>query len=151
MNEVIVNPTPEQREAFFTDAAPRIARVTQPTEGPIAIECAAVDDTASCTKCYRLVSRFEASQRHVHTDRCICGGELIDHDLIPPPAAQREAPAAPTAKRPAITNGTRLVATDGTAYVVSNVRSYSLTLRRELPKVRGKAARKADKRARRAA
>jgi hypothetical protein len=38
----------------------------------------------------------------------------------------------------------------GTRYVLSHVQPYSATHRREVPKVRGKAARKADKRARRA-
>lgn len=46
-------------------------------------------------------------------------------------------------------NGGRIVAEgDGRAYRISHLSKYSLTLTRETPKVKGKAARKAEKRAR---
>ena len=46
--------------------------------------------------------------------------------------------------------GTPIQDSDGLRYVVERVNTDSLTLRREVPKVRGKAARKALKRARHA-
>jgi hypothetical protein len=58
-----------------------------------------------------------------------------------------EKPAAP--ELPPIENGTVLSDGEGTDYVVENLTGWSLTLRRRIPKIRGKAARKALKRQRR--
>jgi len=50
--------------------------------------------------------------------------------------------------QPVVKNGTVLEAKDGREYVVSHKASHSLTLTRKTLKVRGKAARRADKLAR---
>lgn len=53
--------------------------------------------------------------------------------------------------RPMVAEGTRLRTKDNTVYTARHVGPLSLTLQREIPKVRGKAALKALKRQRRAA
>jgi hypothetical protein len=60
------------------------------------------------------------------------------------------APDKPAAiEVPRVRNGSELHASDGTIYTVSNLRrGLALTLTRLTPKVRGKSARRAEKKAR---
>ena len=63
--------------------------------------------------------------------------------------AETEAQVVKKRKRPLVVNGTRIEANDGRVYVASNViDGRQLTLTRLQPKVKGKAAVKAHKRAR---
>jgi len=54
-------------------------------------------------------------------------------------------------RRFTLTDGARVGCSDGSRYVIANMNRGGFTLHREVPKVKGKAARAADKRRRRAA
>ena len=69
-----------------------------------------------------------------------------DSTTAPPAEVKAEEPKFTNRPRIVVQKGTRVRAQNGVVYVVDRVnRNQSLTLRREFPKFRGKAARREDK------